>query len=81
MTLQKIADYAMNYLDSKGIAADYSISGDALNVSFSNKWVSAEAVGNDEILFSFTDRFYRVMHGRIKSPNQADISSIINMII
>lgn len=25
MTLQKIADYAMDYLDSKGIAAEYEI--------------------------------------------------------
>ena len=25
MTLQQIADYAMNYLDSKGIAADYVV--------------------------------------------------------
>ena len=25
MTLQEIADYAMDYLDSKGIAADYEI--------------------------------------------------------
>ena len=25
MTLQQIADYAMEYLDSKGVAADYDI--------------------------------------------------------
>lgn len=28
MTLQQIADYAMEYLDGKGVAADYNIDSD-----------------------------------------------------
>lgn len=34
MTLQEIADYAMDYLDSKGIAADYDVFDDHIVVYF-----------------------------------------------
>ena len=34
MTLQQIADYAMDYLDSKGIAAEYLLDFDILVISF-----------------------------------------------
>ena len=34
MTLQEIADYAMDYLDSKGIAAEYDVFDDYVTVYF-----------------------------------------------
>ena len=34
MTLQEIADYAMDYLDSKGISAEYEITTDNVKVYF-----------------------------------------------
>ena len=34
MTLQEIADYAMDYLDTKGVAAEYEIDDHSVNVHF-----------------------------------------------
>lgn len=39
MTLQQIADYAMEYLDSKGVAAEYFIRAGILNVTNENGYV------------------------------------------
>ena len=37
MTLQEIADYAMDYLDSKGIAAEYEITSGAVKIFFNDR--------------------------------------------
>lgn len=39
MTLQEIADYAMDYLDSKGIAAEYFLRSEILNVTTDNGYI------------------------------------------
>lgn len=66
MTLQQIADYAMEYLDGKGVAADYEIvkefievtyalPSDKVNASALNQYVKASALDKDLILHSFFD--------------------------
>lgn len=48
MTLQEIADYAMDYLDSKGIAAEYDIYDNCRVKVFFNRSSIVFVVGDNE---------------------------------
>ena len=55
MTLQQIADCAMNYLDSKGIAAEYLLEFDILVISFIFFKIEFVAGASDEYIKSYID--------------------------
>ena len=58
MTLQEIADYAMDYLDGKGIAADYEITSTDVKI-YADCWMCwlHESITKESIVEAWLDAF------------------------